>query len=162
MRAFSTLRILPRIGRIAWVIGLRPPLAEPPAESPSTMKISHFAGSFSWQSLSLPGRDDDSSRPLRRVASRALRAAIRAAAAWIDLRMTSRASVGCRSSQSPRASVTTRCTKPLASVLPSLVLVCPSNCGSPSLIETTAVRPSRMSSPDRLSSFSFRWPFSRA
>ena len=40
IRAFSTLRILPRIGRIAWVCGLRPWTAEPPAESPSTMKIS--------------------------------------------------------------------------------------------------------------------------
>ncbi len=77
----------------------------------------------------------DSSRPLRRVASRALRAAIRAAAAWIDLRMTSRASDGCESSQSPSCSLTTRCTKVLASVLPSLVLVWPSNCGSPSLTE---------------------------
>ncbi len=56
MRAFSTLRILPRIGRIAWVSGSRPPLAEPPAESPSTMKISQRAGSLSWQSESLPGR----------------------------------------------------------------------------------------------------------
>ena len=55
-----------------------------------------------------------------------------------------------------------RCTNVLASVLPSLVLVWPSNCGSPSLIEMTAVRPSRMSSPVRFSSFSLRMPFSRA
>ena len=57
IRAFSTFRILPRIGRIAWYFGLRPDFAEPPAESPSTMKISHFVGSFDWQSLSLPGSD---------------------------------------------------------------------------------------------------------
>jgi hypothetical protein len=44
MRAFSTLRILPRIGRIAWMTGSRPCLAEPPAESPSTMKTSHSLG----------------------------------------------------------------------------------------------------------------------
>ena len=37
IRAFSTLMILPRIGRIAWYIESRPDLAEPPAESPSTM-----------------------------------------------------------------------------------------------------------------------------
>ena len=49
-----------------------------------------------------------------------------------------------------------RWTKPLTSVLPSLVLVWPSNCGSPSLTEMTAVRPSRMSSPVRFSSFSLR------
>ena len=36
-RAFSTLRIFPRIGRIAWVAGSRACLALPPAESPSTM-----------------------------------------------------------------------------------------------------------------------------
>ncbi|MGX1476000.1 UNVERIFIED_CONTAM: hypothetical protein RKD50_004808 [Streptomyces canus] len=50
IRAFSTFRILPRIGRIAWYSGFRPDLAEPPAESPSTMKISHLVGSFDWQS----------------------------------------------------------------------------------------------------------------
>jgi len=32
----STLMILPRSGRIAWNSRLRPCLAEPPAESPST------------------------------------------------------------------------------------------------------------------------------
>ena len=36
-RARSTLRILPRIGRIAMVAGLRASLADPPAELPSTM-----------------------------------------------------------------------------------------------------------------------------
>src|ERR1043166_3363355 len=39
-RAFSTLRIFPFRGRIACVRRSRPCLAEPPAESPSTMKIS--------------------------------------------------------------------------------------------------------------------------
>ena len=38
--ALATLRILPRSGRIAWVSRSRACLAEPPAESPSTMKIS--------------------------------------------------------------------------------------------------------------------------
>ena len=37
MRDFSTLMILPRIGRIAWNCELRADFAEPPAESPSTM-----------------------------------------------------------------------------------------------------------------------------
>ena len=39
-RAFSTFRILPLIGRIAWNRRSRPCFAEPPAESPSTMKSS--------------------------------------------------------------------------------------------------------------------------
>src|SRR5215203_1730076 len=38
--ALATFRILPRNGRIAWVSRLRAALAEPPAESPSTRKIS--------------------------------------------------------------------------------------------------------------------------
>ena len=46
--------------------------------------------------------------------------------------------------------------------LPSLVFVWPSNCGSASLAEMTAVRPSRTSSPERFSSFSLSSPFSRA
>ena len=54
-----------------------------------------------------------------------------------------------------------RCTKPLASVLPSLVLVWPSNCGSPILIEMIAVRPSRMSSPETRSSGFFIRPHSK-
>ena len=103
-RAFSTLRILPRIGMIAWCSGSRPPTAEPPAESPSTMKISHSAALREEQSRSLPGIEADSSTPLRRVASRALRAATRAAAAWLALVMTALASAGWESSQSPRRS----------------------------------------------------------
>ena len=56
----------------------------------------------------------------------------------------------------------TFCTKDLATVLPSLVLVWPSNCGSDSLTWMIAVRPSRTSSPSRLSSFSFSVPWALA
>ena len=55
-----------------------------------------------------------------------------------------------------------RWTKPLTSELPSLVLVWPSNWGSPSFTEMTATRPSRTSSPVRFSSFSLRMLFFRA
>ena len=64
-----------------FIKGLRPETAEPPAESPSTMKSSLFAGSRSWQSASLPGRPTPSSTPFLRVMSRAFRAASRARAA---------------------------------------------------------------------------------
>ena len=84
-RARSTLRILPRSGRIAWNRRSRACLAEPPAESPSTRNSSERAGSRSWQSASLPGSEAMSSAPLRRVSSRALRAASRAAAASTTL-----------------------------------------------------------------------------
>ena len=43
--------------------------------------------------------------------------------------------------------------------LPSLVLVWPSNCGSCSFTETTAVRPSMMSSVESEPSFSLSMPF---
>ena len=52
------------------------------------MKISASAGSRTEQSASLPGRVEFSSADLRRVRSRALRAASRAWAASTDLRMT--------------------------------------------------------------------------
>ena len=80
-RAFSTFKILPLSGRIAWFLRFRPCFAEPPAESPSTIYSSDFAGSFSWQSANLPGKPAISNAPLRRVISRALRAASRALAA---------------------------------------------------------------------------------
>ena len=85
MRFFSVLMIFPRSGRIAWYVRSRPIFAEPPAESPSTMKSSADSGSLIEQSASLPGSDDDSSALLRRVSSRALRAASRARIAAIAL-----------------------------------------------------------------------------
>src|SRR5258706_14083856 len=55
IRAFCTLRILPRSGRIAWKLRSRPCLAEPPAESPSTRYSSVSLGSETEQSASFPG-----------------------------------------------------------------------------------------------------------
>ena len=74
----------------------------------------------------------------------------------------SRPSAGFFSNHSPSWSLTTFCTNDFASVLPSLVLVWPSNCGSASLTETIAVRPSRTSSPDSRSSFFLIRPHSSA
>ena len=51
---FSTFNILPRKGRIACVTESRPFLAEPPAESPSTINISDTFGSLLLQSESFP------------------------------------------------------------------------------------------------------------
>ncbi len=91
-----------------------------------------------------------------RARSRALRAAIRAWLAETALRAISRPSAGFASNQAPSWSNTTDWTTVLASVLPSLVFVWPSNCGSRSFTLTMAVSPSRMSSPERLGSFSLR------
>ena len=51
------------------------------------------------------------------------------------------ASAGLRSSQSASHSLQAFCTKPFMSVLPSLVLVWPSNCGLSSFTETIAAKP---------------------
>ena len=105
IRLFSTLMILPRSGSTAWVFRSRPCFAEPPAESPSTMNSSASAGSLTEQSASLPGSVEFSSADLRRVRSRALRAASRARAASTALTRIRRASAGCSSRNSPSCAV---------------------------------------------------------
>ncbi len=161
MRLFSTLMIFPRSGSTACVLRSRACFAEPPAESPSTTKISARVGSLTVQSASLPGRVEFSSADLR-VRSRALRAAERARAASIALLITRRASAGFSSKYSLSLRLTVSSTRPRIGGLPSFVFVCPSNCGSCSLTEITAVSPSRTSSPARLSSFSFSRALLRA
>ena len=162
MRFFSALMILPRSGSTAWVLRSRACLAEPPAESPSTMKSSASRGSLTVQSASLPGSVEFSSADLRRVRSRALRAASRARAASTALVRIRRPSPGFSSRNSLSLRLTVSLTSPSTGGLPSLVFVCPSNCGSWSFTEMTAVSPSRTSSPERFWSFSFSSPFSRA
>ena len=147
-RARSTFRILPRSGSTAWFSRLRACLAEPPAESPSTMKSSDLAGSRSWQSASLPGREEMSSADLRRVSSRALRAASRAAAASTIFCTIGLASVGCSSNHCAMPSPTRPSTAGRTSEETSLSLVWEENLGSGTLTDSTQVRPSRASSPD--------------
>jgi hypothetical protein len=107
-----------------------------------------FSGLLLEQSASLPGSTPASSALFFRVRSRAFRAASRARAALIAFSITARATPGFSSRNSESFSLTTLSTAPLTSLLPSLVLVCPSNCGSRIFTEITAVRPSRTSSPE--------------
>ena len=88
------------------------------------------------------------------MVSRAWRAAMRARAAWVAFMTTARASAGFSSSHSASFSLVAFSTSERMETLPSLALVWPSNWGSASFTETMAVRPSRMSSPRRFSSFS--------
>src|SRR5712691_10356779 len=122
MRAFCTLRILPRSGRIAWKPRSRPCFAEPPAESPSTRYTSQIVGSSSEQSASFPGSNPPSRPLLLRTSSRALRAASRARAALTALLITARATLGFLSKNSASASFTTLFTMPSISELPVLDL----------------------------------------
>jgi hypothetical protein len=65
------------------------------------------------------------------------------------------ATAGFSSRKAPSLSLTIVSTIPFTSVLPSFVFVCPSNCGRGIFTLTTAVSPSRMSSPLMLSFRSF-------
>ncbi len=87
------------------------------------------------------------SLPLLRVSSRALRAASRAAAASTTLPTMIFASLGCSSNQVLSASLTTLSTTGRTSEETSLSLVCEENFGSGTLTDSTAVNPSRQSSP---------------
>ena len=157
-RAFSTFRILPRRGRMAWKARSRPCLADPPAESPSTRYSSHFPGSRSWHSASLPGRPAPSSAPFLRVRSRALRAASRAREASSTFSTMRFATEGFSSRKAPSFSFTRLSTIPFTSELPSLPLVWPSNWGFGTFTLMTAVSPSRVSSPCTPSAASFICP----
>ncbi len=80
--ACSVFSTLPRSGRIACVLRSRPCLAEPPADSPSTMNSSLLPGSVDAQSASLPGRlSRCDTAVLRDTACAAARDASRALAA---------------------------------------------------------------------------------
>mmetsp|Transcript_2151 Transcript_2151/g.8561 ORF Transcript_2151/g.8561 Transcript_2151/m.8561 type:complete len:249 (-) Transcript_2151:741-1487(-) len=160
----STLRILPRSGKTACVCRSRPCLVDPPAESPSTMKISVSSRFPLAQSDSLPGSVVDFRTVLRRTMSRARRAASAARAAAVALAtMASRVlRLTCAPRKFPRASLTTASTARRASGLPSRVFVCPSNSGFGTRTLTIAVSPSRTCSLLRLASLSRSLPAVRA
>ena len=158
-RAFSTFKIFPLRGIIAWNLLSLPCLAEPPAESPSTKNISLNLGSFSEQSANFPGSVPKLSPFFCLTKSRALRAASRAFKAEIDLDNIFLVTSGFSFKKLFKPSVAINETTPLTSLLPNLVLVCPSNWGFNSFTLISAVNPSLTSFPDRLFSFSFRENF---
>ena len=155
-RALSTFRIFPLMGRTAWNRLSRAPFAGPAAESPSTINSSVRVGSFSIQSESFPARPYDSTAPLRFTASAAFRAASRARCSITDFSTMRFAIAGVSSKNSLSDSWTMLLTRPSTSLLPSFVLVCPSNCGCNNLTAMTIVRPPRTSSPRKFGSFSLR------
>ncbi len=91
---------------------------------------------------------------MRRVSSRALRAASRARAASTILPQMIFASCGFSSRNSASLADTISCTTGPTSDDTSLSLVCELNLGSGTLTDSTQVRPSRMSSPV-VSTFAF-------
>ena len=162
--AFSTLSGLPRSGKIAWKLRSRACFALPPALSPSTMKSSLTAAFLPVQLLSLPTRFEPLSLFCCLAMSFALFAASRERAAPIALAtifsaadLNPRIAINASSLSETRFSTLVR-----TSGLPSLLLVCPSNCTFCILTVMTATIPSRKSSPSRFCCFSFRMLFLRA
>ena len=135
--ALITFNILPLSGRIAWVTLSRPCLAEPPAESPSTMKSSELLGAFSWQSANLPGSDDVSNTFFLLVSSLAFLAASLALAASIIFDTNFFASPGVCSSQALNCSEIIFSTTGLTSDETNLSFVCDENLGSGTLTDNT-------------------------
>ncbi len=125
----ATLRILPRSGRIAWRSRSRACLAEPPAESPSTMKISVPCLVPRLQSASLPG-----SRSLRVADWRPIsfsRFLLSRSSAWSTAQSSSLVACwGESASQWSKASRTVLSTMRVASWVASRSLVWPWNSGS--------------------------------
>jgi len=159
-RAFSTFKILPRSGKIAWIRRSLPILALPPAESPSTMKISHSLASLDEQSASFPGNDVISIPVFLLVISRAFFAAKRAWEATIAFSTMILAVSGFSNKNWSNDLEIIFEAIFLTSAFPNFVFVCPSYWGSGCLTEIIAVKPSRQSSPDKASSFSFKkFPF---
>ena len=127
---FHVLSILPLKGSIAWFFLFRPCFAEPPAESPSTIKISESLGSFSWQSANLPGRFVISKAVFLLVSSLAFLAASRASAAFWIFWTIILATDGFSSNQEVSLSFIKPSTTGLTSDETNLSLVCEENFGS--------------------------------
>ena len=161
MLAFSTLRILPRMGRMAWYMRSRAILALPPAESPSTIKISHLEGSLLVQLASLPLESKENFCFVS-ILVLAFSSALRIFAAFSAQPMTDLRVSRLRSKKRTISSPVTWATALAASWLSSLVLVWPSKRGSGCLMEITAVMPFLISAPVKLASLSLREPRLRA
>ena len=144
--AFSAFITFPLNGKIAWYFLFLPCFADPPAESPSTKYSSLNDGSYSEQSASLPGSAEMSNTFFLLTSSLAFFAASLALAAFSAFCIIVLAILGFCSKKSVKDSDIIESHIPLISPFPSFVFVCPSNCGSGTLIDRIAVNPSLTSS----------------
>ena len=161
MEAFSTLSILPLMGRMAWYFLSLAIFAEPPAESPSTMNISHLEASLLSQFASFPLESNENFCLERRFVF-AFSSDFLILAAFSAQDMTFFRVSRFLSKYSTIPSPTTLEQALAASWLSSFVLVCPSNLGAGCFMETTAVRPFLTSAPVKFASFSLRMESSLA
>ena len=144
--AEATLRILPRSGRIACEARSRACLAEPPAESPSTMKISEPCAAVLVQSASLPGSRSLRTALLREI-SFSWRRRMRSSARSITKSSSLLACTGLPASQWSNGSLIAFSTMRVASAVASRSLVWPWNSGSRMNTDTMQAAPVITSSP---------------
>ena len=159
--AFSTFSIFPRIGIIACVRLFLPIFAEPPAESPSTIKTSHSAGFLLSQLASFPLLSMEK-RGFVSILVFAFSSAFLIFADFSAQAITCFKISRCLSKNSTSSSAVTSAVAFPASGLSSFVFVWPSKRGSGCLTAITAVIPFLTSAPVKLESFSFKIPSSLA
>ena len=127
MVVLSTFKILPLSGRMACVLLSRPCLPEPPAESPSTMNISASLASRVWQSASLPGKVSPSQNAFSQYAFFGGFGGLPGFERQQNFGNYGSSVSRIFFQEKANASPKTDSTAVLASGLPSLALVCPSN-----------------------------------
>ena len=164
--AFSVLITFPLNGNTAWYLRSLPCLADPPAESPSTINNSFLLLSLPWAGVSLPLNIFSIfllSLPFL-VSSLAFLAASLASLPFNALDIILVAMLLFSSRKYFSFSTVMDSTMLLAIGVPSLAFVCPSNCNKSSGIWTLiiAVRPSLTSLPSNVLSLFFRKLFSLA
>ena len=138
----NVLRIFPLKGKTAWFSRFLPCFADPPAESPSTMKSSVPSCFEFWQSANLPGKPLNSNDPFLLTFSLAFRATSLATAACIIFVRTILATDGFWSNQIESFSLIIVSTIFLTSDDTSLSFVWDENFGSGIFIDSTQVKPS--------------------
>ena len=138
---------------MAWFFLSLPCLADPPAESPSTINNSDNSGFFSWQSASLPGRDVFSRPVFLLVNSLAFLAASLAFEASIILSIIFLISDGFSSIHCSNLLRLVDSITGLTSEDTSLSFVWLENLGSGNFTDIIHVNPSRASSPVILPEF---------
>ena len=141
-------KIFPLKGSTAWLDLFLPCFAEPPAESPSTIKSSVPSCLPIWQSANLPGNPLNSNAPFLLTFSLAFLATSLARAAWITFANIIFATDGFWSNHIDSFSFTTVSTIILTSEDTNLSFVWDENFGSGIFADNTQVSPSFISSPD--------------
>ena len=139
------MRILPRSGRMAWVLRSRACLALPPAESPSTMNSSEPSVAVLVQSASLPGRRSFFTAVLREISFSARRRS-RSSARSMTKSSSLLACSGLPDSQWSNGSLIACSTMRWASAVARRSLVWPWNSGSRTNTESITAAPTMTSS----------------